>query len=72
MENKKREWLRELRQEKNLTQKEVAQEVGVQRHYYTNIENGKTFPSFELAYKLSRVLEFDLKNFFDTGERVLN
>ena len=40
--------LKELRKEKNLTQKEVADYIGVTRPMYTNIENGVKNPSLKV------------------------
>lgn len=49
--------LRELRKNKNMTQKEMAEKIKVSRPYYTNIELGHKEPSFRVARDIKRVLE---------------
>lgn len=57
------ERLRELRQAKNLSQRELAAEVGVNFTYISKIENEKLdfaqFPGEELIRKLASALEAD-------------
>jgi len=43
----------------NLTQEELAKEVGVTRQTIISIEKGRYSPSLELAFKIAR--RFDLK-----------
>ncbi|KSU14876.1 helix-turn-helix domain-containing protein [Lactococcus lactis] len=47
------ERLKELRKEKDLTQKEIANKLGVSRVAYTNWENGKREPNIERFVKLA-------------------
>lgn len=47
--------LREIRLEHNLTQKNIADVLGVDRTTYTYYENGVTSPSPDTLYKLSRI-----------------
>jgi len=42
-----------LRAEKNMTQEDLAKEVGVTRQTIIAIEKNKYIPSLELAFKLS-------------------
>ena len=49
--------LKELRQKKGLTQQEIADLVHVNRVTYTNWENGKREPNFEIVIKLADLLE---------------
>lgn len=35
-----REWLKKLRTEKGLTQKEIGEKLGISESYYSSIENG--------------------------------
>jgi HTH-type transcriptional regulator, competence development regulator len=55
--------LRELRQAKNLSQRDLATEVGVNFTYISKIENEKLdfaqFPGEELIRKLAKALEAD-------------
>ena len=49
------EWFEKLRQErlaKNLTQKQVAENLQITRVSYTHYESGKREPSFEMLRKI--------------------
>ena len=48
--------LEELRLKKGLTQQNIADEIGVNRGSYSNWENGKREPSFEILLKLASIL----------------
>lgn len=52
--------LREVRKSKKLTQKELADILGIKRNTYSDWENGKTEPSFEILVKLPDLLEVSL------------
>ncbi|MDO6346585.1 helix-turn-helix transcriptional regulator [Streptococcus sp. GP0011] len=58
------ERLKELRLEKDLSQKEVADLVHVNRVTYTNWERGKREPSFENLVNLADLLEVSLDSLF--------
>ena len=58
------ERLKELRLEKDLSQKEVADLVHVNRVPYTNWERGKREPSFENLVNLAYLLEVSLDSLF--------
>ena len=51
------ERLKELRTAKKLTQKELAEQIGIQQGSYTNWENGKREPNYDNLIKLSMILE---------------
>lgn len=46
--------IRELRKEKNMTQEELSQLVGVSRQSIVAIETGKYNPSLKLAFKIAK------------------
>ncbi|HEM9366171.1 TPA: transcriptional regulator [Streptococcus agalactiae] len=48
--------LKELRLEKNQTQQEVADKIGINRGSYSNWEKGKREPSFSKLIELSKLL----------------
>lgn len=52
--------LKTLRKEKKLTQKELAEQIGIKQNSYSDWENGKTEPSFENLIKLADLLEVSL------------
>jgi len=60
-----RQWLKELRRSKNLTQEQLAKMAGISRTMITEIENGNANPSVEVAKKIAAVLGFDWVRFFD-------
>ena len=57
--------LKELREARGLTQKEVGEKVGVSRQAINAIETGKFDPSIWLAYDLSRLFDRSIEEFFD-------
>lgn len=60
----RREWLIDLRNQQNLTQEEVAKNAGIDRSYYTKIENGLT-PSVKVAKAIGKFLEIEWTLFFE-------
>lgn len=61
------ELLRSLRQEKGLTQAQVAKMVGVSSQHYSRIERGEYTPSLQTFLQLATVLGIDISA-LDTGE----
>ena len=58
------DFLIQLRKDLNATQDDVAKEVGIDRSYYSKIENGLK-PSVKTAKSLGRVLGFEWTIFFE-------
>ena len=56
IDNDLRKAIQQGRQSKNLTQKELAQLVGVQQSEITNYENGKAIPNNQFIAKLEKKL----------------
>lgn len=52
------------RKKKNLTQEDVANQLGVSRQYYNEIENNKKKPSVDLAKQISIILGVEWTIFF--------
>jgi transcriptional regulator with XRE-family HTH domain len=52
-----------------LTQEKVAELVGIERSYYTKIENG-TQPSVKVAKKIAGVLQFEWPLFFESNSAI--
>lgn len=48
--------LKEIRTKKSITQIEVAKQLGVDRSFVSNIENGKNNPTLSTLTKLAQVL----------------
>lgn len=60
--------LRVLRAERDWTQADLAQRLGVSRQTINVIENGKYDPSLGLAFKIARLFGRPLENIFDPGD----
>lgn len=60
-----RKWLKALRDERCLTQEEVAKMSGISRSHYTHIEAGNKTPSIKVAQDISKVLKFKWTLFFE-------
>jgi len=60
MQNK----VRQLREERGLTQKELGERVGVSRQAINAIETGKFDPSIWLAYDLARFFSVSIEELF--------
>lgn len=50
--------LKEHRRRKKITQKELADKIGITASYYSMIEGKKRRPSIEVAKKMAKVLGF--------------
>lgn len=61
-----RGWLKAFRDQRGLTQQEVADRSGIGRAYYTMIENGTRNPSVAVAKSVGKTLGFDWTIFFET------
>ncbi|MFZ9847360.1 MAG: helix-turn-helix domain-containing protein [Flavobacteriales bacterium] len=55
--------LRKLRIQKGLSQKEVADLMGVATTQYGRIENGKTTPTIASLFKVSKALKVNIRTF---------
>jgi transcriptional regulator with XRE-family HTH domain len=61
--------LRELRENKRLSQGDIEQRTGLLRCYISRVENGHTVPAIETLEKLARALEIPLYQlFYDRDE----
>jgi transcriptional regulator with XRE-family HTH domain len=60
--------LRELREEKNLSQGDIEKRTGLLRCYLSRVENGHTVPAIETLEKLARALEIPMYHLFYDGE----
>jgi len=62
------DFLRQLRNEKNLTQEELAEKFGVSSRSVSRWENGNTMPELGILVELAYFYEVDIKEIID-GER---
>jgi putative transcriptional regulator len=56
--------IRELREQRQMTQEELAIKVGVSRQTIISLEKGKYNPSIMLAYKLAKVFSLSIEEVF--------
>ncbi|HZL10091.1 MAG TPA: helix-turn-helix transcriptional regulator [Prolixibacteraceae bacterium] len=54
---------------KNITQEELATQIGVTRKTINTIETGKFVPSTVLAIKLARFFEIEVEELFTLNEK---
>jgi transcriptional regulator with XRE-family HTH domain len=45
--------LKEIREGKNITQREAAEKLGISKQYYSEMEQGKRTPGTELLHKMA-------------------
>ncbi len=60
--------LRELREDKKLSQGDIEKRTGLLRCYISRVENGHTVPAVETLEKLARAFEVPLYQLFYEGE----
>ncbi len=56
--------LKEYRENKNMTQGQLAELVGVRRETIVHLENGKYNPSLKLAMDISKVFKVTVEDLF--------
>lgn len=61
---KERTWLKEMRTEKSMTQRQVAEACGKSESYYSQIESGKRSVPVSTAKAIAKVLNFDWVLFY--------
>lgn len=62
------EFLKKLRKEKNITQEQLAEEMGVSRRTVSRWETGMNMPDMDILIDISDFYEVDLREILD-GER---
>jgi transcriptional regulator with XRE-family HTH domain len=63
------ERLREIREQKDLSQGDVEKKTGLLRCYISRVENGHTVPVVETLEKFARALEVPMYQLFYDGEK---
>ena len=61
--------LRDLREQKNLSQGDIEKRTGLLRCYISRVEHGHTVPAIETLEKMARALEVPLYQLFYDGEK---
>lgn len=57
--------IKQLRTEKNLTQPQLAQAIGIEQSYLSKLENDKSVPSADIFQAVLRALQVDVKTFLE-------
>src|SRR5881394_2771035 len=60
--------LRDMREDKKLSQGDIEKRTGLLRCYISRVENGHTVPAIETLEKMARALEVPLYQLFYDGE----
>lgn len=68
--SKLRTIIKELRAKFDLTQKDLADKVGVRRETIVFLEKGKYNPSLKLAYDIAKVFEVKIEEVFFFDDQV--
>jgi transcriptional regulator with XRE-family HTH domain len=63
--------LRDLREQKNLSQGDIEKRTGLLRCYISRVENGHTVPAIETLEKMARATEVPMYQLFYDGEQPL-
>lgn len=58
--------IKERREELDLSQKELAEKVGISQSFLCDIEQGRSKPSIDTALKIAEVLNISDVKFFGT------
>jgi putative transcriptional regulator len=61
----KREWMKELRKEKGLITRDMAEIFDISFQHYNDIENGRRNPSIELSLKMAEFFDVPLVHLFE-------
>ena len=64
--------LRELREERKLSQADITEIIGLPRSYISRVENGHSVPSLETLQRLAAALDVPLYRIFYAEQRPAN
>ena len=62
--------IKKMREERNLSQKEVAESVAIDRGQYSRIETGKVEPMISTLEKIAQAFDVELITFFETAPSI--
>lgn len=66
------EKLKQVRTERNLTQPQMAEAIGIEQSYLSKLENDKSIPSAEMFQSIIKSLNLDAKDFLkDIDKKIL-
>lgn len=56
--------IKDLRKQRDITQEQLAEQIGIEKRNLSNIENGHTFPS-KFLHKIAQAFNLTLPELFD-------
>lgn len=62
--------IRSIRVSKGISQKQLADSIGITRQYLSEVENSKKLPSIKLAYLIANYLGESVENIFYLCESI--
>ena len=62
------ERIRELREAKDLTQREIANRIGIDDYYISRLENNHVNPTLATMQKIASALDVELRDFFPSAK----
>lgn len=65
-------YIQELRQRKNITQKQIGERLNISYQAVSKWERGESLPDTALLVNLAKILETSIDNILNSGERVMN
>lgn len=63
-----KDWLRNIRKSKGLSQANIARKANISQQTYSAIETGERTPSVDTAKKIAKALDFDWTLFYGDEE----
>jgi putative transcriptional regulator len=63
--------VREFRRKRNLSQADLAEDLGVSRQTIIAIESGRYSPSLPLAFRIAKFFEVPVETMFDPTEEAV-
>ncbi|MCL1858385.1 MAG: helix-turn-helix domain-containing protein [Oscillospiraceae bacterium] len=64
--------IKKIREEKNITQEQLAEKLNVTRQAVSNWENGKTQPDIDTIIKISEILEVSVEEIIYGQKKITN
>lgn len=61
--------IRKIRESKDLSQENIAFDLGISKGAYSKIETGKTSPSVNRILEIAKILEIDVREFFTDSKK---
>jgi putative transcriptional regulator len=61
----RRDWMKILRKEKDLTVREIAEILGISYQHYSDVESGRRNPSIELSLKMAEFFNEPIESFLE-------